>query len=290
MKTMLRYVHFLSNFIRWLPLIVEQKRKQQTLGRTPEPAAVMQEDESVLQYDKAASTSLFISYACALEIIYKCVGRVHGEAIDLACGTGNFSLAALTYLKPKKMTGIDLSQTMLDQAKENGRRLGAEQHIELLQANVLELDELPDNKWMLATFTGTAHHLDRLQQVEDVLRTMERITMDDGLVFLMDLVRLKEEGLTNRFVETIGRDFHKQGIGVFFDDFRHSMFAAWTEEELRLAIPKESRRTWIHLRPKGLPVLQILLGLPIGQDQAFRNTGVPWSKADNPIPKQGKRI
>jgi hypothetical protein len=63
------------------------------------------------------------------------------------------------------------------------------------------------------------------------------------------------------------------------------MFAAWTYSELETAIPKNSRRVWCHLVSKELPTLQIILGLPVGQQQAFLRKGYPWRRHDCPVPR-----
>lgn len=285
MNNISRYVDLVSTVVRWAPLIATQRLKTQTLDRIPEPSTVMDVTESVSDFNAAASTSLFISYACALEIIYRCVGPIEGDAIDFACGPGNLSIAILKYLKANRVLGIDLSQTMLNYANNNAKGTGVADAATFQQGNILDLNSLPSKPVSLTTFTGTAHHMESIEQVASVLQNMEAVTRDDGAVFVMDLVRLKDKRLTERYVNTIGRNLVREGLSHFYDDFKHSMFAAWTETELRSAVPKNSKRTWVHLTPKGLPVLQMLVGLPDGQDKLFQHEKSPWNSNNNPVPE-----
>ena len=286
MNKISRYADLFSNVVRWTPLIATQRLKTQTLHRIPEPSAIMDGADSVSDFNAAASTSLFISYACALEIIYRCAGEIEGEAIDFACGPGNFSIALLKYLKADRVSGIDLSESMLTYANDNADNMSVADAVNFVQGNILDLATLPVVPASLTTFTGTAHHMENLGEVETVLRNMEALTRDNGVIFVMDLVRLKEKRLTERYVNTVGRNLVREGLGHFYEDFRHSMFAAWTVAELRSAVPKDTRRTWVHLTPKGLPVLQMLIGLPKGQDVLFQHDRPLWDESSNPVPEK----
>jgi len=59
----------------------------------------------------------------------------------------------------------------------------------------------------------------------------------------------------------------------FFDDFRNTMYAVWTPKELHRVIPTDSARWWCHLVPRGLPTIQVILGLPVGRDRVFLRRG-----------------
>jgi hypothetical protein len=76
------------------------------------------------------------------------------------------------------------------------------------------------------------------------------------------------------------------GLPAFFNDFHNSMYAAWTADELHQAIPRDSRRWWCHLVPRGLPTLQLILGLPLGRKKLLLRSGFPWPKEQHPVPKE----
>jgi len=143
-----------------------------------------------------------------------------------------------------------------------------------------------DDFFDLTSFTDAAHHMPDLATVGKVISEMDRVTKPDGLVMVMDLVRLRTAALTENYVGLLGADYLKMGLPYFFNQFRDSMYAAWTCSELATAIPLNSRRVWCHLFSKELPTLQIILGLPVGRQQAFLRKGYPWSLRDSPVPKK----
>jgi hypothetical protein len=115
---------------------------------------------------------------------------------------------------------------------------------------------------------------------------MDRITSPDGLVMVMDLVRLRTEELTARYVQTLGHDYVERGLPNFFEDFRNSMYAAWTANELFSGIPRDSRRFWCHIVPRGLPTIQVIFGFPVGRKEPLVRSGFPWLPNENPVPAE----
>ena len=84
----------------------------------------------------------------------------------------------------------------------------------------------------------------------------------------------------------MGHDYIERGLRNFFEDFRNSMYAAWTAKELREAIPRDTDRWWCHIVPRGLPTIQLILGLPVGRKKVFVRSGFPWKPEDNPVPRE----
>ena len=124
MTTLLPPIH------KYLPLIVRQSFGRQQLERIPEPNAITDQPDHVLQYDQVMTTKLVIAYALGLEVLYRC--RQHpfgGSAVDLACGPGHFSLCLSRYLKLEDVLGIDISEPMVDTARKNARHLHAKDAI-----------------------------------------------------------------------------------------------------------------------------------------------------------------
>jgi SAM-dependent methyltransferase len=188
------------------------------------------------------------------------------------------------HLGYERVVGVDLSAPMLDVARRNAERAGLADRVAFELGDVLDLDGIPDDSFDLATFTDAAHHLPNLDMVQSALTEMDRITAPSGMTLVMDLVRLKTEYLTARYLQAIGGEYLTRGLDQFFADFRDSMHAAWTPEELFSAVPKEPRRTWCHFAQSLLPTIQFAVGLPLGQLELFNRRGVPWSDADCPIP------
>ncbi len=275
----------LSKLAAFLPLVVSQNIGRQKLQRTPEPKAVTDDEANVLAYDQVMTTGLAIPYAIGLETIYRARSEPFGgRALDLACGPGHFSLLMAKHLRLDELIGVDLSRPMIDTATKNAKLKGIESaRFEL--RDITNLDDYADNTFDLTTFCDAAHHFDSLEQVRSIVEEMDRITCADGVVFVMDLVRLRTKEITEKYVKLVGADYHTRGLSAFYEDLYHSMFAAWTADEFRAAIPQSSTRTWHHIVPKGLPALQMLVGIPATRSRLRLRRGLPWSKTDCPVPK-----
>jgi molybdopterin/thiamine biosynthesis adenylyltransferase/ubiquinone/menaquinone biosynthesis C-methylase UbiE len=271
---------------RYVPLIIGQALSKQTLERRPEPRAVTDQLDNVLQYDQVMTTKLAIVYAICLEMIYKTRQEPFGgSAIDLACGPGHFSLCMAKHLKLDSLTGIDLSRPMVDVARKNAN----EQELPncaFRVGDITKLHDIPDASYDLCTFTDAAHHMPDLETVGKVIAEMDRITKPDGLVFVADLVRLKNEKLTDKYVKLVGEDYHARGLSSFYDDFRNSMYAAWTSSELSEGFRlSHGQRRWIQVVPRELPSIQLVVGIPVGQLSLTQRSGKPWQADTQPLSK-----
>jgi ubiquinone/menaquinone biosynthesis C-methylase UbiE len=268
-------------------LIVGQQFRRQQLKRIPEPREEMTHPEQVAQFDRAVTTNLVIPYACALELIHRFRENRPaggGAALDLACGPGNFSLSLLQHLGYHSVTGVDLSPEMVAAARRNAVAAGLAHGNQFLIGNATETSSFGSATMDLTCFTYAAHHLPNRRCVKRVVREMDRITRSDGVVLVLDLVRLRTRELTERFVKFVAQDYERQGLSQFLTDFRASMYAAWTVSELRRVIPRYSARPWLHIVPRGLPALQVILGLPVGRTRRGARPGLPWHHKDRPVP------
>jgi ubiquinone/menaquinone biosynthesis C-methylase UbiE len=264
-----------------------QQAGSQRLARCPEPEQVTASVENVVQYNRVMATKLVLAYAIGLELLNRALPAVQGaNAVDLACGPGHYTLCLCRYLGVRKITGVDLSPRMVELANKNSESQGLRDRAEFREGDVTCLDGLPTGEFGLASFTDAAHHMPNLGVVANVLQEMDRITRPDGLIMAMDLVRLRTAELTERYVQTLGRDYVERGLPNFLEDFRNSMYAAWTAKELFSAIPRDSRRFWCHIVPRGLPTVQVILGLPVGRREPLVRSGFPWLPHENPVPAE----
>ena len=265
-------------------MVVAQGFGRQRLERCPEPSATTDATQNILQYDRVMSTKLAIAYAAGLTVVHRSRPSGPGfRAIDLACGPGHYTLCLAKYLGYKDVLGVDLSAGMVQQAEKNATQQGFASQVAFRQGDATQLAEIPNGQFDLASFTDAAHHMPDLRTVTQVLREMERITKPEGLIMVMDLVRLRTSPLTERYVRVLGHDYVAMGLPEFFNDFRNSMYAAWTPCELASAIPTDSGRQWWHIVPRLLPTLQVLLGLPVGRRRPLLRGGVPWNKKETPV-------
>jgi ubiquinone/menaquinone biosynthesis C-methylase UbiE len=246
----------------------------QRLERVPEPSDITDAADNVLQYDQVMHTKLVLAYALGLHVLHRARpdGR-QAEAVDLACGPGHYTICLAQYFGYQSIRGIDLSFPMVTTATKNAEQSDLGERIRFEVGDVTHLCTVSDQSVDLASFTDASHHLPDLEAVRRTMKEMDRVTRDEGLVMIMDVARLRTARLTERFVDTLGKDYKERGLKAFLGDFHNSMYAAWTPGELFSAIPTDSARTWCHLVPRGLPSVQVILGLPVGRTKPFVRRG-----------------
>lgn len=104
-------------------------------------------------------------------------------AIDLCCGTCDWTISLAQASGTGKMVGLDFSQNMLDFGAAKINQLRLDQQIELIQGNAMSLP-FDDNSFDFATI-GFA--LRNVPDLEQVIREMQRVVKPGGLVVSLEL-------------------------------------------------------------------------------------------------------
>ncbi len=256
--------------LQFLKVGMTQKMSPQLLGRTPEPTALTENPGAVSDYNQVMTSKLSLVYAAGLEILHRARPEERGEkALDIACGPGHLTMSLARFMNYSKVVGLDLSEPMVQTATLNAACHGLDKRVEFQQGDATQLNDFPDNYFDLTTYTDAAHHMDDIAMVRQVLNAMDRVTRPEGLVMVMDLVRLKTRPQTEHYVKMLASDYIQRGLTHFLADFRNSMYAAWTVEEMREAVPSQSSRRWVQWVPRLFPSMQIILGLPVNRKEVF---------------------
>jgi ubiquinone/menaquinone biosynthesis C-methylase UbiE len=235
-----------------------QRLLPQRLERTPEPEMLMEMADQVRDYHQAAQTSLDLIYCVAVELIAAWLRAGPTRAIDLGCGTGDATRRLVWGLGLKSVLAIDGSAAMVEHARRNLAADGLDALVEVRLNDIRQLDYIGDDAFDLSCCLLTAHHLDNIDAVGQLLDEMNRVTQPDGLVFLLDLARLKSRSLVDRYVQTFSAgqsDLHNE-------DFLNSMLAAFTIQELAAAIPGATKGKWLHFAGPIVPSLQVAMRVP----------------------------
>jgi demethylmenaquinone methyltransferase/2-methoxy-6-polyprenyl-1,4-benzoquinol methylase len=93
--------------------------------------------------------------------------------LDVATGTGDFAFEALTILKPEKIIGVDISQGMLDIAKQKiaKRNLSGSFEVKLGDSEKLPFD---DNGFDAVTVAYGVRNFENLEKgMDDILRVLK---------------------------------------------------------------------------------------------------------------------
>ena len=142
----------------------------------------------------------------ALELITSAAAATNPDAthfLDVGCGAGNYSLKLLEKLPNLNATLIDLSQPMLDRAKErvqavtNGR-------IHTHQSDIREL-ELGESQFDIIMAAAVLHHLREEAEWTAVFQKLYRALKPGGSIWISDLVTHTAEAIEQMMVERYGR-------------------------------------------------------------------------------------
>nr|WP_314585537.1 demethylmenaquinone methyltransferase [Paenibacillus terrigena] len=104
-------------------------------------------------------------------------------AIDLCCGTCDWTISIAEASQTGNIVGLDFSQNMLDVGKVKVDRAGKTRQIDLVQGNAMELP-FEDNQFDYATIGFGLRNVPDLQRV---LKEMQRVVKPGGMIVCLEL-------------------------------------------------------------------------------------------------------
>ena len=108
-----------------------------------------------------------------------------GEAVDLGCGAGQLVMGIARKAPGLHVTGIDLSETLLADARRAAQQEGLEDRVDFRLGNVEEIP-FPDQALDLVISTASLHHWTRPVKV---LNEIDRVLKPGGVYYVLDLRR-----------------------------------------------------------------------------------------------------
>jgi tRNA (cmo5U34)-methyltransferase len=108
------------------------------------------------------------------------------HVLDVGCGAGNYTLKLLESLPNLDATLIDLSQPMLDRARERVSR-ATSGRITTLQADIREV-KLQDGEFDIVVAAAVLHHLRTELEWRDVFTALHRALRPGGSLWVFDVV------------------------------------------------------------------------------------------------------
>jgi demethylmenaquinone methyltransferase/2-methoxy-6-polyprenyl-1,4-benzoquinol methylase len=122
--------------------------------------------------------------------------------LDVATGTGDVAILTYQILRPKKITGIDISEGMLDIGRKKIERLGLEKKIELINGDSESIN-LPDASYDAVT---VAFGVRNFENLEKGMEEMMRVLKPNGKLVVLEFSKPKQMGfksLYNLYMEVI---------------------------------------------------------------------------------------
>lgn len=273
----------MANILKLAPVAIGQFFLPQKLERVPEPDLVMNDGNSVSDFDAIMHTNVSISLCGMIEFIGSIGFDNKGSriAVDLACGPGHFTLMLAQYLDIDHVIGIDLSEGMLEKASANAEAACLSHRVSFQVGDATVLRTLTNDSFGLVTCTNSAHHLPDLTALKKMLAHMDRVVTQEGTCAVMDLTRMKSEWIVDWYVREMGKEYKDRGLDSLYDDFRNSMLAAWTPEELSSACPTTDSRHWNHFSVQPVPINQFVYSTP--KTKSDRDRDFQWKTGNPPI-------
>lgn len=133
--------------------------------------------------------SATIDSPLCLELVTEAAAAVTPEAkslLDIGCGAGNYTLKLLERFENADATLIDLSQPMLDRAKQ---RVGAVTagRVKTMRSDIRELD-LAGQQYDVAVAAAVLHHLRSTEEWRAVCAKVYAALKPGGCFWIVDLV------------------------------------------------------------------------------------------------------
>lgn len=132
----------------------------------------------------------------------------HDEILDVATGTGDLAILLARRLRPKSVTGIDLSEQMLDIARKKADKVHIETDIKFFAADCLALP-MADESFDCVT---VAYGVRNFEHLKDGYREMLRVLRPGGTLCVIELstptstiVRPLYNFYTRRIIPFVGR-------------------------------------------------------------------------------------
>lgn len=122
---------------------------------------------------------IFPAGRAQLDFLAASAGSPPKSVLDIACGTGNYSveLGKLGY----SVTAVDLDGQMIESLKAKRKAGGLEGKIQAVQGNMLELKQLLSSTYDLAFCIGNSLvHLEGKEEIEKFLSEVKNLLVSNG--------------------------------------------------------------------------------------------------------------
>ncbi len=138
------------------------------------------------------------------------------KILDVATGTADVAIMTTTILDPEKITGIDISDGMLEIGREKIKKKGLEKIIELLNGDS-ETINFADNSFDAVT---VAFGVRNFQNLEKGLTEIKRVLKPGGKLVVLEFSQPKTFGVTQ--VYNVYMKFVAPNVGKVFSKNRNA--------------------------------------------------------------------
>ncbi|HEY1019254.1 MAG TPA: bifunctional demethylmenaquinone methyltransferase/2-methoxy-6-polyprenyl-1,4-benzoquinol methylase UbiE [Sediminibacterium sp.] len=182
------------------------------------------------------------------------------QILDVATGTGDVAILTWNILHPEKITGIDISEGMLDLGKKKIEKLGLSGKIEL-QKGDSEVIRFEDNRFDAIT---VAFGVRNFQNLEKGLQEMHRVLRPGGKLVVLEFSKADAGILSalfnfymNKVTPAIGKLFAKNKDAY---QYLNDSVQAFPEGQTFINIMNEAGFTQTYLKKLSFGICTIYCG------------------------------
>jgi tRNA (cmo5U34)-methyltransferase len=147
----------------------------------------------------------------------------NGKLLDIGCGAGNFTLRVLQQVAPLNCVLVDLSQPMLDRAKE--RVMAATTgRVETIQSDVRDLS-FPSAGFDIILAGQVLHHFREDAQWETMFANFHRWLCPGGILFVADMIAYDDPAIQSimqsrysEYLENVGGPEMPDKVFAYIDE------------------------------------------------------------------------
>jgi tRNA (cmo5U34)-methyltransferase len=218
-------------FWRMPAILIREWRTPPGRQRVPEPM-VMDEEEEVLGFERAASTS------ASLTVMYHVSARAisswlpdGGQVVDIGCGPGEFLMYLAERRPDCRVLGLDLSEPMVRQARSRIARARLTDRVAAVQGDATNLpDDLLPARIDVVSCLNLLHQFPDAATLDRFLAQVAQLRERFGCgLWLFDLARARHPRTVPAILGIFGHDMDEVAVRLAVE----SEAAAWTVSELR---------------------------------------------------------
>lgn len=206
----------------------------------------------------------FLSVGIDVQWRKKAIGQLRQlqpkTVLDVATGTADVALMAHKMLRPQKITGIDISEGMLEVGRKKVEKAGLAQQIELLKGDSEKIN-FPDNSFDAVT---VAFGVRNFETLEKGLKEMHRVLKPGGKAVVLEFSKPKQsvfKGIYKLYMNIIAPGFGKM-FAKNKDAYQYlnGSIQAFPEGQTFLNIMHEAGFTQTYLKTLSLGICTIYCG------------------------------
>ncbi len=206
----------------------------------------------------------FLSIGIDVSWRKKAIGQLKSlhpkKVLDVATGTGDVAIMTYKRLHPEQITGIDISDGMLEVGRQKVEKLGLSQFITLHNGDS-ETINYPDNSFDAIT---VAFGVRNFENLEKGLKEMLRVLKPGGKLVVLEFSRPKQTGFKS--IYKLYMNIIAPGVGKFFSknkdayQYLNDSVQAFPEREDFTRIMSSLGYTNTYFKPLSLGICCIYCG------------------------------